>query len=265
MNTIPWSPAHARSRRAIAAYFCGRAAPPAERAMRAHLADCASCQRLYDRHLILAHLDPRALSAQDRIAASLGFRSRPARRWGRWIGGLVVPVAAAAAFALLPRQHLQTDRADPFGARGVESSTARAPSFWMYRIGRAGAPKLADRTIGAADELAFAYSNPGSKRFLMIFGVDEHRHVYWFHPSWSEGQAPPLAITASAGPGPHELQEAIHHDVDARRLEVYAAFSERQLDASIVEANVRRARDVETLPALGDDVVMIRRAFDVSP
>jgi Putative zinc-finger len=263
MTAVPFDVAHARARRAIPAYFRGRVAAPADRALRAHLPGCASCRHLYQRHLVLAHLDPRALSAEQRIAAVLGIGPARRWRWGRWLATLTVPVAvAAAALVVIPRHPPRVDGEGAFAARGLPPA-ARQPSFWTYRIRAAGTPELANRALGAADELAFAYSNPGGKRFLMIFGVDEHRHVYWFHPAWRPGQASPLAIPASQGPGPFELDEAIHHDLDAHRLTVYAAFSEWPLDAAAVEAGVRRSSGDGL--TLGNDVVVVRRGFDVLP
>ena len=117
-----------------------------------------------------------------------------------------------------------------------------------------------------ADDLAFAYSNPVGKRFLMVFGVDEHRHVYWFHPTWPVGQPAPVAVRAVEGPGPHELPGAIHHALDGRRLSVYAAFSDRALGARTVEeAVIGLPAATGGLPSLGEGVVVVERTYEVAP
>ena len=245
--------------------------------MRAHVMTCASCKNHYQRHLTLARLDPQALPAADRIARGLGFRLR-APRDGRWrarlLAGLAVPivVAAVAVLAIAPARKLATE-AEPTGtasaaggftARGT-GSVGRAASFWTYSVGTTRAPRVADRAIRRDEELAFAYANPAGQPFLMIFGVDEHRHVYWFHPAWPAGLPAPAAIRAATGPGPHELPDAIHQDLDGQRLSVYAAFSERALDVTAVEAAVLAAPAVNTPPALGEGVVVVERTYEVQP
>ena len=141
----------------------------------------------------------------------------------------------------------------------------RAASFWIYRLGPEGVPRLAHQAIARGDELAFAYANPAAKPFLMIFGVDEHRHVYWFHPAWLSGQAPPVAVRVALGPGPHELPDAIHQTFDGQRLAVYAAFLDHALDVATVEAAVGRLATSDAVPALGEGVVMVGRRYEVQP
>ncbi len=272
MNTVATSlsPEHQRSHREIAAHFAGQITPAREAAMRAHLPGCASCRHHYDRHLILARMDPQARPAVLRIASGLGlrWRAQDGFRWKpkHWIGVALLPIVAAAAFALLirPAKHAAgTDTTGGFAARGVRPSETRAPTLWTYHLAADGTPKLAGRSIGADDELAFAYSNPQAKPYVMVFGVDEHRRVYWFHPAWLIGAPVPVAIRASAGPGPHELSDAIRHSMDGRKLIVFAVFSDRALDATTVETRVRAAAAVDVLPSLGDGVVVTQHTFEV--
>lgn len=282
---------HMRSE--IAAHFRGRGSPRTESAMRVHLQTCAGCARLYDRHLLLARLDPRAPSPRDRIGRALGFRmgrstrkpsdaerwwhrarSRSAAAWLSLAAG-VAGIALWARSAGSPQPSGAASR-DPsnthepsseFLARGGSprggDSAAPPPRFWTYRVPSVGAPSLVDETLADRDELAFAYANPSGLPYLMIFGVDEHRHVYWFHPGWAKGTPPPAAVRASAGPGPHELAEAVHHDFDGRSLTVYLVSSRQALDARFIEDVVRRAPDLGAPQVFGSDVVWSRRSFEV--
>jgi hypothetical protein len=174
-----------------------------------------------------------------------------------------VAVALIVSFG----SHHENAVADAFTARGAAHGNVDGPSFWTYRIDAAGVPKLVEpaSAVGARDELAFAYSNPTSKPYLMIFGVDEHRHVYWFHPAWPAGHAGPTAVRAAAGPGPHELPDAIRHAMDGRRLDVYAVFSEQTIDAAAVEHHLRASTDANFLSSLGRGIVTTRRTFEVLP
>ena len=72
---------------AIDAHFAGRTSVAAEATMRAHLPACPTCREAYQRHLVVAELDPRAISAQDRLGKALGFRMKPRRPLGALAGG----------------------------------------------------------------------------------------------------------------------------------------------------------------------------------
>jgi hypothetical protein len=278
------SPAHTRIRRDIAAHFAGQISTAAETAMRAHLLTCAPCKSHYQRHLTLARLDPRSLPGADRIARGLGFRLRgsgPGRWRARLITGLALPAVAVSVaigvLAVFPgrrpgrgRESVPTAGASAdFAVRGTGVSAGRAEAFWTYRVGPEGTSRLANQAIRRGDELAFAYSNPLGKPFLMIFGVDEHRHVYWFHPAWTPGQPAPAAVRVVEGPGPHELPGAIHQALDGHRLTVYAAFSDVALRASAVEAALLPSAASDEPPGFGADfgesLVVLGRTYEVQP
>jgi hypothetical protein len=257
MTSTSPSLSHEDARRAIDAHFAGRADPKVEAAMRAHTLDCASCRGHYNRHLLLARLDPSAPKAEARIGRGLGLRNSHARSPGRraaWLAAFAVP--AAAAMILLSRaDHLRPGHRDvtkdpgAFVARSAGSGV-RDPALWIYRVDRDGRTRLVSDSIQATDELAFAYANPAGKAYLLVFGVDEHRHVYWFHPAWAPGQAPPVAVAAVPGPGPHELGEAIRHGLDGRQLLIRALFADRPLGVADIEAEIQNAPSWDAPPAL---------------
>ena len=63
-----------RHRRLVDVHFRGRLPPTREREMRGHLVTCGPCRAYYDRHLLLARVDPDdALSMHDRLARGLGL------------------------------------------------------------------------------------------------------------------------------------------------------------------------------------------------
>jgi hypothetical protein len=255
---------HAESRRAIDAHFGGRAVPELEVAMRAHALACAACRSYYDRHLILARLDPAARSPEDRIARGLGLGAAARGSTMGFFGwaALAVPVAAAILLVARPARVAPGPDADAspstFVARSAVRAGAPEPRLWIYRVGTDGSPQLAHAEVRAGDELAFAYANPAGKRFVWVFGVDEHRHVYWFHPAWSRGRPAPSAVVAAPGPGPHELPDAIRYELDGRRLVVRALFADRALQPSDIEARVRSG-------AGWDGVQIVARELQVLP
>ena len=272
--------------REIVAHFSGRASVAMESAMRAHLPDCAACRRQSERGILFARLDPQGIAPVDRIGKGLGLLVRPpaniadSAARGRLssmhlaISAGTAVAVAATALLLIPKLPNVDDRRmsghpavnTEFAARGsAHALDANSAAFWTYRIPAAGTPVLVNGTIAKHDELAFAYANPAGMPYLMIFGADEHRHVYWFHPAWPTGTPAPSAIRAAIGPGPHELPAAIRHAFEGRALNVYAVFSEQPIDAQFIEARTQAARSLEGPDVFGDGVIATRRSFEVTP
>ena len=211
--------------------------------MRGHLNDCESCRAYYERHLVLEQLDPRALGSEERIARALGF-ARGGRARFNW--RLAVPVFASAAAVLLvvtlAGRTAPWGSPDGFVARGGgENVGARLE---VYRIQREQQPApLGDRAaIAAHDELAFAYQNPRGKPWLLVFGVDEHDNVYWYHPAWLRADEDPRAVAIAAGAAVHELPEAVSHELRGDTLRVYGVFTEHPMTVRQVESLLGEVR-----------------------
>jgi hypothetical protein len=224
---------HARHLRAVDAHFAGRASRAGEAAMRAHLPGCERCRRRYDRHLLLARLDTRALPAEERLARGLGIVPRP-KRAGLALSVGVLAVAAVALLVGVPR-----DEAPQLRGAGPQ------PTLLIYRVAPDGRVEPVAGRIGAADELAFAYGNPGGRRYLLVYGEDEHGHVYWFHPGWPVGAPAPAAVEARPGAGPHELPEAVRHRFDGRRLRINAVLSDERMGVGTIERHALSSPPME--------------------
>jgi hypothetical protein len=255
---------------AIDAHFAGTISPEDERSMRAHLSDCERCQLRYRRHLLLAKLDPHALDAEERIGRALGI-SKPQRvtssssPFTTLVRGVTpIRIAATLALAAVLVLWLRTPRDEGFTSRGSGSmNQGPASRIVVYRVGaepRDGAPSPVTRSIRRDDELAFAYENGAKKERLMVFGVDEHGHVYWFHPGWSNEGENPSAVAIAKDGGRQEIREAIAHRLDGERLEIHAVFVDAPLTVRAVEDILaKRAAPVGALqiPGAVDDVVML--------
>jgi hypothetical protein len=253
---------HRRIRKAIAAHFAGAGAPARDREMRAHLPGCAGCHAHYEQHLLLASLDPSGLSSQTRLARGLGLRAAAAPVRGRvtfgWLGWCG---AAFAALAIVytsggawPGRHAgkgQPAETTPgivgeVTTRGGPASVAaaRAPELQIYRFAAGASGGVAQRAgdvVYPGDELAFAYRNPAGMGRLLVFAVDEHGHVYWYHPGWSRPAENPTAVPISVEPGLHELPAAVLHNFDGDRIMIHALFTDRELTVRQVESVVAAA------------------------
>jgi hypothetical protein len=234
----------------VDAHFAGSISPARERELRSHLPGCESCRDYYERHMLLSSLDPQARSSEDRLAMGLGIA--PPIRSSR-----AVPVAmllCAAAALLLAVVPLRSKRADDFLARGSVTTTIE-PKLLVYRIAPGQIPETLGRTMRSSDELAFAYANPGSYEKLMIFAVDEHRHVYWYHPEWSNQADDPHAIPIIPGAEVHEIPSAVSHAFDGSDLTLFAVFTNEDWSVRRIEQMVQRAKSVDDLLPVKSGVV----------
>jgi hypothetical protein len=232
----------------VDAHFAGGSSVSEEAAMRRHLLEgCAACHFRYTRLAMIAKVQPGATSAEDRIAAGLGFGAPGSRRWPLIFGVL-------AAFAVLAIVVVGRSNDGQFSTRGPATATGELRVF-RVRPG-AASERVADR-IAATDELAFAYRNGTGKRHLFIFGVDEHRHVYWFSPAWRSPDEQPAAPVATGDGAFHEIEDAVGHPYDGTRLDVYALFTDRPWRVQELEAVVSRAAPGAPL-SLDDGVATVQ-------
>jgi len=227
---------HALVRRTIDAHFAARGATGALAQVGSHLESCGECRGYFSQRELLARLDPRAASAKERIAASVGIAlpsSTPP---------LFTPlrslsaVASAGALAAVLVVATQGSDDDGFTARGsgrvVDTDTAPVRAF---RIVGDEAVAVGD-AISPDDELAFTYRNPEAKSHLMIFAVDDRREVYWYHPAWTDPESDPAAVAVAPGEGFRELPEAVRHDLrSSTKLRVYAYFTDGTTTVRAVE------------------------------
>ena len=230
---------------AVDAHFDAGLAPDEEHALRLHLPTCARCTRRYERHLALEAITPGALGAKERLRRGLplppatvqtGEAVPLAPRRRRWLGPAAGVLALAAAMLLFLRRPPPGD--DAFHARGgAEPSASSSPRLELYRLEGPRSSVVAG-SIGRDDELAFAYANPAGKRRLLVFGVDEHRHVYWYHPAWTRPEDNPSAVSILARSDLVELKEGVSHAYDGRQLRVYGLFTDEALTTRDVEARI---------------------------
>jgi hypothetical protein len=225
---------HDEARALIHAHFGLDTSFDDERALRLHLAACTACSARYERHLLVASLDPEAASAERRLAAGLGLKPGGARPSSKPKLGLVLAAAAAAAL-------LFVEKPAEFLSRGSGLPVQRAEVF-VYRMSPGQAGQAVGSSMRSTDELAFAYVNPAGFSRLMIFGEDEHGHVYWYHPAWLRETDDPLAIPVGSGPELRELPESVAHELDGKTLTSRSIFTNAELSARDVESLLARQR-----------------------
>ncbi len=233
-------------------HFARRLKPTAERTMREHLPDCVPCKRYYERHLLLQRLDPKASAAQERLGQALGLVPAPVSVAAR--SAAVVAVAALLAVGVYMTRPAVPGLSDSEGASGFAARGAplnEPEPLRVYRIRTGVTPEPVQGELRATDELAFAYQNAAGKKWLLIYGVDEHGHIYWFHPSWSDPDADPAAVPAQTGEGLHELPEAISHALDGGKLTLHGVLSDERLTVRRAESLMQGREAGEPLPVPG--------------
>jgi hypothetical protein len=237
-------PGHGRERALIDRHFARRSTGADDSAMRDHLAGCRACHAYYERHLLLAELDPRSPPAIDRIAASLGFpggRPPPRRRAAfLTMAGAVAMGGVVLAVTGWPGAGRSTDdqsaRAE-LVARGAGPPVVPGsdPLLMVYRVSPGRPSRRVGSAIARGEELAFSYQNPSGYQRLMIFGVDERRNVYWYYPSWTEPAANPVAVPIAATSAWRELPEAIRQPFGTGTLRLLAIFANQPLSVRQIE------------------------------
>ena len=230
---------HSRARHLMREHFALRIASDAEHALREHLQSCPECSAWYERHLFVATLDPNAASAEQRLANGLGLsrqRSKPAWSFQMGLAAAVVALCALLLYARAP-----TD----FATRGA-SEPAKLAQVLIYRVLPGQGATAIGTSMHKTDELAFAYVNPAGFKKLLIFGVDEHGHVYWYHPGWSSQSQTPRAISIATGPELRELPEAVAHDLDGKSLKIHAVFTNSDVSVRDVERMLEGERGAAT-------------------
>jgi len=215
---------------------------------------CKDCHEYYERKLLLANLDPKSMDSRTRLARGLGVSNRP-----YLLKSLALAAVASMALILAVIWYGSTGPAedDGFASRG-ENGSGEVNRLWIYRVPPGEPSVLAEGEVGADDELAFAYENAEGKQYLLVFGIDEHRNVYWYHPGWKVSTEDPRAISVSKEQGVHELPEAIRHTLKGDKLQIFGIFTDRPLTVRQVEDVVRQKGELSGSLATGGAVQVVQ-------
>jgi hypothetical protein len=220
--------------RLVDAHFSGRLSPAGERRMRGHLVACEPCRGYYDRHLLLATVDPDgARPMRDRLARGLGFslaRPQP-RRWPVLATAGALAAACALVLMVAPR------RSTEFEPR----SAAPGSQLLVYELTPGESPRPVISQIHADAGLAFAYANIRHRRRLMVFAVDENRQVYWYHPAWQSPAENPVALEIAGDDALHEIPQAITQHFAGHHLQLFGVFLDRPMSTREMEDLVLHA------------------------
>jgi hypothetical protein len=234
-------------------HFEGRGGVEHELALRQHLLDCEQCRARHRRWSLYERLALPSNARSVRLSKALGFSPpeppRFAMRRQVWASALVLTVAVAAAVLTLGRAPDEPPR--PRGAQ------ATSPSLVVHAIDASG-PRRVQRDFRSGDELAFTYLNLSHRRFLLLYAVDEHAHVYWFAPTWRSQDENPTAVAIAADDAPHELGLATRHTWDAQSIALHAVFT----DEAVAVKEVERRLASGAAAASGEDVTL---ALQVTP
>ena len=236
-SVVDSSTRHRRQRRLIDLHFRGESSLVLERPMRGHLVDCADCRAYYERQVLLAAVDPEtAIPPRDRLAAGLGLSLGPRERRSRLRGWAVAAPVAAACLATVLVVGFRAGSGGQTRGRQLQSSQLLA-----YEVSKEGAVRQASDQIRPDSGLAFAYANIAHKGHLLVFAVDETRHVYWYHPAWNDSATDPTALAIQADDAVHEIPQSVYHQFRGRHLEVFGAFVDGPMSVRQIEAAIARA------------------------
>lgn len=233
-------------------YFDGKLSPLREHQWRKHLVQCEDCTKYYNWHLMIPALS--AADARDRMAKGLGLkRSRGSSL--RWSPALLTALGSVLIVVLAVAFWPASSGRNGWTTRGGESHDMPC-ELVIYRMHPKSAPEVVKEQIDADDELAFSYRNGRSRRWLMVFGVDDAGKIYWYYPAWTEAQSDPLAVEISQDTAWHELPDAVSHSISSGNLFIYAVFSDIRLSVRQMEEKVFRLRPDSIIEMDSADVLV---------
>lgn len=221
----------------IERHFAGDLEKSKEQAMRKHLPECASCRKYYERHMMLADLDPKALLPEERLEKALGLK-RKFRMPPFLLPATAMTVVAIVLIVLFVKPINFSLKSSGFAFRGETLTQTLSPHVWVFRMQKNNKPMPVENEIMREDELAFAYDNPTKKPYFLIVGIDELQHIYWFQPPWVDPNQNPVAPTAKTLPGKHTIPLATSHAYEGNALAVYGFFVDRSWSVKEAEAQI---------------------------
>lgn len=246
----------------ITKHFSGHISTEEERALREHLAQCEACRKYYNRHLLLSRLDPKGINPEERLAQGLGIR-----RLMVWPMPTICWSVASAVAALLILVSLWIwpmikPISKGFQSRGSEKGRAPTSELLVYHTGTGHPQLLTVHKIKADEELAFAYQNGRRYKYLLVFGINEHRQIYWYHPAWLNERQNPRSVSIEQKAGIHELPEAIRHHYQGNHLTLFGIFTNQPLTVRQIEELVKKqSNNEENLPISHSDQRIVNLAI----
>lgn len=192
---------------------------------------------------------PAGLEAIDLRAGVWATAPTPTRRRLTPLMGLGLALAAAGLVAGLVWLPVGTDL--DVREKGGSGSLTGFEAFVL----RDGLVTPLGASMHRGDALSFAYRNlPGSRaRSLLVLAVDEAGTVYWFSPTWSEGEPPPQATPIGTSNDVVRFEHGVRHALRPGRLTLRALFLEAPV--SVLDAETgrlppheRHELSVEVLP-----------------
>ena len=237
-------------------HFKGTLKPNETRTMFAGLEGSEDLREYFARRQLLADMNPDALSAKERIGQNLGLTTatKKSAAWATWVPALGVSAAAAAALLILvPAGLSQSGSDDGFTARGGDKKLAALTieEVRVFEIKGQKSDRVGRRVTPTA-ELAFAYRNPKSHPYIMIFGVDDGGEVYWYYPAWTDPAENPKAVPAKRGGSLVELSEAVSHNVQGQRLRLYSYFTDSPTSVREVERSLQQSGPGAAMQLIAD-------------
>ena len=229
--------------------------------LRQHILHCSQCSRLSGELQQLSdkiRIDPAEFSdpkLQQAILTQLSVVAPKPGQSRRKFSSRWAPVSLALAtgavafvliFLLLPTEKQSfMDPGDQFQARAAFTDPSqRWWALWMFESNESARQyREVKSQISQDAQLVFGYLNhpPVSEQaysHLMIFGIDQQAHVFWYYPAFQELGTDPKSI--SIQPGKHPLPDRVEHSLHTGRLCIFALFTKSALRVSQMEQMVRQ-------------------------
>ena len=250
------------------AYVCGEIGAAERECIAAHVKECdtcrhllADCQRIADDLSAQpGEFDDPSLTGDIMTLIDMGRAEPTALPTMVAKQRLLIPIAAAAAVALIVVTGTLLTLPSPKTDRGMTGITARGRdstlddwvSLELYRRDEQDREvrylPIGDR-IPPSAAVAVAYRDRSTDPFayLMVFAVDHKGGIHWYYPAFSDDRENPVSITT---PRTRQatLPDEVVHRLPEGPLTFFGLFSQTPLSVGEVESEVNRQLDARRDP-----------------
>lgn len=235
MSTAP----HRDIQKAIDIHFKGRGTPQNHALIMEHLPDCPDCHQYFKKRMFLAEMIPGAPTQQERIGATVGLSAPRAPRAMGFSAFVSAAAMAAGVFLVWPTTQSSDDGFQSRGNKDRVVAPVESQEVFAYVASDGAENALVKKEIRHSDELIFSYRNNSSASHLMVYGVDEQKNVYWYHPAWVDAADNPSAVPIAQSEKVIALPLAVAHAYQGANLQLFALFLNER-EAGMTVQNLER-------------------------
>jgi hypothetical protein len=258
MNVCP-------GKKEMADHLAGALPVDASKKISEHLRECICCRRDYGemRAVVDDLKDAPGEFTSHHLVEEIGMKIRSGniakpdlypqywyrsiKNWGV-VGGMIAAtvlgiVIGSGVFRDSPSG---ADLVGYVGSRGGNATADRWVSVVLFQRNRSSSEyTLVTRRITSGNPIAVTYEDRSrsSHRYLMVFGVDSKKQIFWLYPGYTDPSKNPTSIEITTNGKRVSLPDEVVHSYAPGRMRFFGLFTDTPLNVLDVEQNIRKQLD----------------------